>query len=306
MSSIRITSTLGSAVAASGTFTLTLPSRPGPEYGSYNAGDIQAGVLHSLVINGTAYANPNQFSFTVSGQTITVTNRTSGTWASGSSVIATFDIPGTPVYRTAQDFPTGTKEVRRAAKSSLVHVMLGAPAAGASNNIATSQTVTGAGTAFSLNGSLVSGGAVVMDTPRNVVGAWTNTATITVSGFDEYGNAMTETSASGTSFTGKKAFAKVTGVTTSATITGATVGTGNVLGIPVFLPGTGHVVRELQDGAAPTAGTIVAGVTTAGGSTATTGDVRGTYTPNATPDGAKVFALVCALPDPQYLGMPQA
>ena len=49
-------------------------------------------------------------------------------------------------------------------------------------------------------------------------------------------------------------------------------------------------------GAAPTAGTIVAGVTTAGGSTATTGDVRGTYDPNAACDGSKVFELILALP----------
>lgn len=92
----------------------------------------------------------------------------------------------------------------------------------------------------------------------------------------------------------------------SSSITLATVGTNNVLGLPTFLPGTGFVLRELQDDAAPTAGTIVAGVTTAGGSTATTGDVRGTYTPNATPDGAKRFALICALLEPEFLGMAQA
>jgi hypothetical protein len=44
---------------------------------------------------------------------------------------------------------------------------------------------------------------------------------------------------------------------------------------------------------------------TAGGSTATTGDVRGTYDPNAAADGARVFELVVALMEPGDLGMPQ-
>ena len=305
MSYIKVTGQLGSAVAAAGTFTLTLPARPGPEYGSYNAGDISPGALHSLNISGTAYSWPKDFSWTVSGQTVTVTNKTSGTWASGLNWIATFDFPGRPIYRTNIEYTSGTRDVRRASKATLAWLSLGAPAAGASNNIATSQSV-GVGASFSLNGTLVVGGVVDNDTPRAVQAAWTGTSTITITGKDEYGNTMTETSASGTSHTGKKAFARITGITSSASITLATVGTNNVLGLPTFLPGTGFVLRELQDDAAPTAGTIVAGVTTAGGSTATTGDVRGTYTPNATPDGAKRFALICALLEPEFLGMAQA
>ncbi len=86
-------------------------------------------------------------------------------------------------------------------------------------------------------------------------------------------------------------------------MTGATVGTGDVIGLPVFLPGTGYVLRELQDGAAATAGTIVAGVTTK--ATATTGDVRGTYDPNAACDGAKAFQLLTFLGDPGFKGVAQ-
>ena len=40
--------------------------------------------------------------------------------------------------------------------------------------------------------------------------------------------------------------------------------------------------------------------------TATTGDVRGTYDPNAACDGDKVFQLLVTLPNPGYKGIPQA
>lgn len=313
MSSIRLSGTLGSAVAASGTFTMTLGSRLGPEQGSYNAADIRSGVLHSLVINGTAYTWPNQFSYSISGQTITVTNRTSNTWASGSAWIATWDVPGSPVYRTAQDYPTGTREVRRVAKSSLVHVMLGAPIASDDDGIMVSSS-PGAG-ALTFGGALVSGGVAVFDTPRNIIitsGGNDSGITFTITGKDEYGNTMTETITGANTgiASGKKAFASVTTTPTKSGSAAGTVkiGTGDVLGLPVFLPGTAaaFILKELQDGAVATAGTAVAGVTTAGGSTATTGDVRGTYDPNAACDGSKVFELILALPDPQFLGMPQA
>jgi len=124
-----------------------------------------------------------------------------------------------------------------------------------------------------------------------------------VYGEDEYGNAMVEASASGTSFTGKKAFKKVTRVASSASITAATVGTTNVLGLPVFLPAAGYILKELQDGAAAGAGTVVAADVAK--PTATTGDVRGTYAPAVAPDGAKVYQLVLAVQDRAARGAAQ-
>jgi hypothetical protein len=143
-----------------------------------------------------------------------------------------------------------------------------------------------------------------MDVPRNVVAAWTNTATITVVGTDEYGTVISETSGSGTSFTGKKAFKTVTSVNPSVTIAAATVGTGGVLGLPVCLPFIGAVTRELEDGIAATAGTLVKADQTK--ATATTGDVRGTYVPNSALNGAKSFQLFVSLPDAGYRGVTQA
>jgi len=136
------------------------------------------------------------------------------------------------------------------------------------------------------------------------VAAWTGTAVLTVTGTDEFGNTVVESSASGTSMAGKKAFKTVTSVVPSANITSATVGTGDVLGLPAFLPGAGRVLAELEDGAAATAGTLVAGVRTTP-ATATTGDVRGTYDPNSAADGSKAFELVVALDDPSDKGVAQ-
>jgi hypothetical protein len=72
----------------------------------------------------------------------------------------------------------------------------------------------------------------------------------------------------------------------------------------VFLAGAARVLGEMQDGAKATAGTTVTGDATVP-ATATTGDVRGTYDPNAAADGAKVFELICAIDDPSFRGVAQ-
>jgi hypothetical protein len=176
--------------------------------------------------------------------------------------------------------------------------------ADADGAVASQAATAASGLATGINGALASGGVAIFDVPRNVVAGWTNTAVITVTGTDEYGAVLKESSASGTSFTGKKAFKTVTGVSVSADVTGLTVGSGVVLGLPAFIPyAAGSVVKEIQDGANATAGTFVAGITTA--STATTGDVRGTWAPNGTPNGTINFATVLLLDDPNARGNPQ-
>jgi hypothetical protein len=171
-------------------------------------------------------------------------------------------------------------------------VTITTPAAGAANSIALSQAV-GAGAAFALSGTT----AGVLDVARNVVAAWTGTAIITITGKDQYGNPMSEVSPSGTSHTGKKAFKTVTSVTSSASITAATVGTGNALGLPYTLQalydidaGPWSVVASTNVATADATPTIAyADVTTP--ATQSTGDVRGTYTPTVTPDGAHNFVI---------------
>ena len=236
------------------------------------------------------------FSFGTSN--VTITNNSGETLDAGTPIVVQFDRTGENDLRQND----GLANENSMTKTTMVVVNLGAPDAASATAVCAAQVGTAA-TAMTINGGLAVNGAVIFDVPRNVVAAWTGTAVLTVEGFDEYGVFMRESSASGATFAGKKAFKRVTKVTPSANITGATVGSGDVIGLPMFLSMVGSVVRELQDGAAATAGTLVAGVTTK--ATALTGDVRGTYDPSAACNGSLSFQLLIAAADASYRGIAQ-
>ena len=168
------------------------------------------------------------------------------------------------------------------------------PVVGSANSIALSQAITTAA-GCTINGSTAVSGVAVLDVPRNVVAAWTTAAVLTVIGTDFYGQPQTESSASGTTFTGKKAFATITAISVSTNVTGATVGTGNVLGLPYKVI-SGDVFGSTFNDAAD-AGTVVLGDITLP-ATATTGDVRGTYTPAGTLNGSSFLGLLIKPQDP--------
>lgn len=292
---------LASAVATSGTITVGYPA-------GTNKGTYTGAFKHKAFAEGlqASLAAPTDFTVSFGASNITVTYLGTTSIPANTKVMFQFDVIGKDrPYQYSSD-PTYnqsklTPNTQRMGGLMYMRIIeLGSPIAGASNNISTSQAITAASsTGATLNGTT----AGTADVPRNVVAAWTGTAVLTVRGTDEYGNALTESSASGTSFTGKKAFATITSVKVSADVTAATVGFGNVLGLPIVLPEANLVIKELQDGAAPTAGTTVAQDQTA--ATATTGDVRGTYTPNATPDASKSFQLLVAVPDANDIGNAQ-
>lgn len=297
MSFSVVNGTLAADVATAGTFTVGYPSNKdsGNYYGAHG---------HMFVIGqNNAYKYPNDFDLTFGTSSITVTNKTTTTWLSGSSFRVQLEEQGVRQYRSDSATPA---LIPNAYKSSSLLVSLGAPDAAVANGVSVSQSVVVATTPLAtITGSLASGGVATFDNPRNVVAAWTGAAVVTVTGTDVYGKSLSEASASGTSLAGKKAFKTITSVSFSANVTAATVGSGDVLGLPVYLAEIGFVMKELQDGSAATAGTVVAGVQSAGGATTTTGDVRGTYDPNAACDGAKAFQLVVLAPDPAYVGMLQ-
>lgn len=175
----------------------------------------------------------------------------------------------------------------------LTHQKFGAIPLASANAISLSQSIN-TGTPGLVNGALASAGVATMVTPRNVVAAWTGTAVLTVTGKDTYGQTMVESSASGTSFTGKKAFATVTSVTVSANVTACTVGTGVAIGC-----GFRHNITDFGwarvDNAIDAATVVPADATTP--ATATTGDVRGTITFASAPDGTKQYAVAYIVTD---------
>lgn len=283
-----INATLAADVATNGTFTVPYPT-------GTTGGAFSGGYNHKLIAAGKERSSPADFTLAFGASVITVTYKGVTTLPAGSVVRLQLDSVGLKPYAD----PAILTSKRTQGLNDLI-LNLGSPIAGAANNVSASQAVLAA----TASGALLNGAVgVTPDVPRNVVAAWTGTSVLTVTGVDEYGVVVRESSASGTSFTGKKAFAKITSITVSADVTALTAGYGNVLGLPLLVQQVGLVLREMQDGAVATAGTIVAGVTSA--ASATTGDVRGTYTPNATPDGSKAFALIVLVPSASAQGVTQ-
>jgi hypothetical protein len=282
--------TLAAAVATSGTLTVSYPSNKTP-------GNFKLAMGHKLALNsGALLSFPNDFDLTFNALAsgITVTNKIATTWPSGTEFILELQEIGEDLaYSDAGGAIPGTTE------ANLLHISLGSPTVASANALSTSAAVTAIG-----SGAVLLALAADLITPRTVVAAWTNTAIMTVTGKDVYGKTMVEKSASGTSLTGKKAFKSVSSVTVSADVTGCTVGHGDIFGFPVFVAGAGYIVREIMDGALATAGTTAGGIRDAGGSTATTGDVRGTYDPNSAADGSRQFNLI-VMADPNNRGIAQ-
>lgn len=169
-------------------------------------------------------------------------------------------------------------------------------AAASANAIATTQASSGGTNALAINGALATAGLATIPTPRNVVAAWTATAVMTVVGTDFYGQPQTEASASGTSFTGKKGFATITGVTFSAAVTAATVGTGVKIALPFRVDANG-MLDVMANNLPDTAYTFVPADTTSPATT-TTGDVRGTIQFTTAPNGtSNTYAVNLTIAD---------
>ena len=154
-----------------------------------------------------------------------------------------------------------------------------------------------------------------VDIPRALsvtIGAGTITnRNVTITGYDYYGQAMSEVIATGTTqsttVNGKKAFYQIVSATVSGAV-GATIsiGTTDIFGSPVRFNDKGYLARVgWNDTLAENAATVVdADATTA---TTTTGDVRGTVAPSTAADGVKrlvVGILLTAIQcDPTLLAL---
>ena len=172
------------------------------------------------------------------------------------------------------------------------------PQALVANNIATAQTTSStitltAGTSVKSVVNIYGQTVLQLDIPRAVsIVSGTGTLTnrnVTITGYDYYGQPMSEVIATGTvqstTVKGKKAFFTILSATISGAL-GATiaVGTTDILGLPVRVFNVAYIASVKSNSTlAQDAGTFVAADTAT--ATTTTGDVRGTYVPATASDG---------------------
>jgi len=174
-------------------------------------------------------------------------------------------------------------------------------------NIAASQTASGSGAVTLTAGTSVktvtrADGTTVLqlNTPRALqINTSTTARTITVSGYDYYGQPMTEAitvATAGTAKSGAKAFYQIASATINGSATAVTIGTTDILGLPVRCFDAGYVVKVgWNNTLAQDAGTFTPADMTNPASS-TTGDVRGTYKPSTASDGTKRLVMTIALP----------
>lgn len=237
MSFDNVTFTLAAALAASGTVTVGYPSNR--SQGNY---DWSPG-RHVLYAGGNKYVAPNDFTLTFNANASNITL----TWGASNATLPISTTCRLQIDRAGPDelapprtpFPSPLGVTPLHYRPFLID--LGSPLALSSTGIAASQSV-------SANGSFTLA-LTTLDVPRNVTASWTGTAILTITGKDALGNTVVETTASGTSHTGKKAFKQITSITSNASITSATVGYGDVLGLPIAINTKEHVLAEFQDGA---------------------------------------------------------
>jgi hypothetical protein len=143
----------------------------------------------------------------------------------------------------------------------------------------------------------------VLDVPRcvTVTATGANTATYRITGYDVFGQPMTQLLAAPSTSTvaTTKAFKTIISVTNAnatAGTNGLTVGFNDKLGIPVRLLDVGYITSVKWAGVlAADAGTVVAADVT-DPATASTTDVRGCYTPSSAANGSRRLVMTIAVP----------
>lgn len=311
MSFVIVSTTASAAVATSGTFTVTAPSAT-----LVGAIKNRGGHVMSIHAMGAIFNFPNDFSVSWSGATGTITYLGTTTIPAGSKVDIQFEMDGDdanfPYHNLNGNQVDVVAKAYRGSFGQVFKVDFGAPLAASATAVIATQALSTT-TLYSFTAAQIT--TATLDVPRTLAVKSSTTDTtqvVTVRGYDEYGVAMSEnfTLNGTTAVVGLKAFKQVVSLQSNITLAGTiSVGTNaGGLGLPYYLPpqtgtGVGNILKESQDGATPTAGTFIGGVQTK--ATATTGDVRGTVTPNVAPDGTKVYSVYMFVADPSFLGVPQ-
>ena len=279
------TGTLENTVAPGETFTA--PYSPGSA-----RGDFLGGHGNSLVIGQSEYSD-SQFSVALDATGAIVTNQTEATWLQGVAFVLSLAMPGEGDGWQSND----GKNMPRVQAWPVVYLNLGSPVAEDEEGLRAGAPIEAAGPVALL--------ATKFDVPRNITfhSDATESVIFTVKSTDEYGAKVTE-EVTGAEH-GKKCHFSGISVSVSGPASGnVQIGWGPEIGLPCFVPAAAVILKELQDGEpVATPGVVIFGDD--GPPSVTSGDVRGTYESEVTPDGSRAFGLLCCLPDPGYLGADQ-
>lgn len=239
---------LGAAVADAATFTVNYPA-------GFNLGDFENAQGHYLMLNGTKLLQPKHITLSFGAAAVTVTNGTGGTLPALTEGYFHFEILGDEA-RIAAETPAGTMVDVHVAAGKLLLVDFGAPATLDADGLWDGVSVGATATSFAvadMKAATANGG--VLDIPRNVTVTGSSGAdhVVTINGYDEYDQAMSETITANSTATvaGKKAFKRV--VTMSVAAGGAAsktldVGWADVYGLPVAVRDQRQIVAEIIDG----------------------------------------------------------
>jgi hypothetical protein len=262
----------------------------------------------------------------LSGEPITLGQFVSGTGVTAGSYVTAFltGVGGVGTYTvSASSSATGAITIYGSGNAYLgdpapmdlgvgpigrVYVWDVIPQTASTSNIAATQTPSAAGNLTLTAGAGVKSiiridgtTAYQLDCPRVVAVSLVTGGTArayTVTGYDYYGQAMSEviTSVAAATTNGKKAFYQISSVSgAGGSVTAVTVGATQLLGLPVRVIDGGYICHVGWNGGfALDTGTFAAAATAT--ATTTTGDVRGTFSPSTAPDGIKRLVLGIMLP----------
>lgn len=217
--------------------------------------------------------------------------------------------PAVPGLQAANDTAGSSEQTRGIGPLGRVFVYDVVPATLATANLAALQTTAGAGNLVLTAGAGVTKvarpdgtTAYQFDIPRavsltsagNISGV-----TFTVSGYDIYGQPMTQALAGPNANTvnTKKAFWQVTNIAVNGAVaTNTSAGSSDIYGIPVAVIDGGYIAHAGWNGAFNIDGGTFVAADTTNPATSATGDVRGTYTPSSASNGAKRLVLGIVMP----------
>ena len=329
MAIIQTSFTATAAIATNGTQTFSYPTRTGNTPDVTTQGDFYGSYGHQAFAEGLMYSmnSPKDFTLTFGNSSITFTYL--GTTSIPANTLIRVDLhtmgqnAQSPYGLAFAGAPGDVSSQANSGAAPLIgistkvqegpvrYINFGTPLTASATAVVNASAAAESG--YTVGTVIPITTPVVLDVPRNLTykssSSSDTTQTITARGFDDYGNAMTETSPTLTGSTavlGLKAFKTVTSwqVNVAVTVGTVSIGSGVTLGCPAFVFSAAASLRDILNGAAATAGTWTAGVTAT--PTATTGDVRGTYAPNTAPStNTNTYESLVVVPDATYLGPTQ-